>query len=87
MSERLYAQAGEVVLVIERDFGPSVFLYTFMPDGFVGDNWCAEIETAKAQAASNTRAIPGGLSSWQVVPENVGDLNVFARDLRARSVT
>jgi hypothetical protein len=82
-TEHLYAQAGDVVLIIETDpDSTGVFLYTFLPSGFVGENWMPDINTAKAQATHNTSGFPDGISPWKPVPAEESDLIDFGKRLR-----
>jgi hypothetical protein len=84
--EHFYAQAGNVALIIETDpIGPGVFLYTFFPDGFIGDTWFPDIETARAQAARDVSGFPGGIGPWKVVPPEVPDLMEFGLNLLRNS--
>jgi hypothetical protein len=58
-----------------------VFLLTFFPNGFVGENWFPDIDSAKAQAARNTSGFPGGIGPWMLIPPEVADLWEFGKGL------
>jgi hypothetical protein len=85
MSERIFAQAGDVVLIIEPDGDAAVFLYTFLPDGFIADNWKPDIDAAKRQAALAVSGFPGGIGAWQKIPDAVTDVMEFGCKLREQS--
>ncbi|MGD0144793.1 MAG: hypothetical protein ABSC92_16700 [Rhizomicrobium sp.] len=86
MTEHFYAQAGNVVLIIETDStSTAVFLYTFFPDGFIGDNWFSDIDDAKAQAAHNASGFPGAIGLWKSIPPEVSDLMEFGKGLLKNS--
>ncbi len=86
MSGRVYAQAGNVVLIIEGDSDSSgVFLYTVFLDGFTGDNWLPDLETAKEQAAHNVSGFPGGIGPWKTVPPEATNLIDFGKSLLRNS--
>lgn len=75
---RLFTCAGTTALVIEET-SEGHFLYSFRPDGFVGDTWHPSIEEAKEQAARFFG--PDSFPIWRDVPEAVADLADFARKL------
>lgn len=82
MTEYIYAQAGDVVLIIEID---TVLLFTIFSNGFVGENWLPDLETAKALAAHNVSGIPGGIGLWKPIPPEVPDPIEFGKDLLKNS--
>ena len=87
MSGHLYAWAGNVVLIIETSAPePGVMLYTFMPDGFVGDNWLPDIGIAMEQAARNVSGFPGRIRAWKPVPKDTPDLMEFGKALVKNSI-
>jgi hypothetical protein len=78
VAEHFYARAGNIALIIETT---GVFLLTFFPNGFVGENWFPDIDSAKAQAARNTSGFPGGIGPWMLIPPEVADLWEFGKGL------
>jgi len=75
MEEMLYARSGDTAFLIEQK-PDGIFLFSFLPNGFVGDTWHQSIDEAKAQADYEAGAAIG---SWEIVSAE------FQADLYAKS--